>query len=56
MKAEIDRLIKITQDSEAERKRAVEEIKQLKEDVEKHRRAQQDIEWENISRTLHWQD
>lgn len=56
MKDEVQRLIKITQDSEADRKKAVEEIRELKENLEKQKKEQSDLEWEHISRTIHWRN
>lgn len=56
MKSEMEKLIKITQESEAERLKAVQEIRQLKENFERQKREQSDLEWEHISRTLHWRN
>ena len=56
MKTEMQKLIKITKDSETERLKAVEEIRALKEGYERQKKEQSDLEWEHISRTLHWRN
>lgn len=56
LKTEMDRLIKLTEESEKERKKAVDEIKRLKDEFKRQRKEQSDIEWENVSRTLHWKN
>jgi hypothetical protein len=56
MKTEMQKLISITSESEAERKKAVDEIRTLKETLERQKKEQADMEWEHISRTMHWRN
>ena len=54
MQREVDRLIRLTEDSEKDRKRAIEEIKNLRSEFQRQKEREADTEWEQISRRFHW--
>lgn len=56
VRAEVEKLIKLTKDSERERKSTIEEIRRLRDAYKKQKEMQADREWEQQSRQFHWEN
>ena len=56
MRAEVQKLIQLTKESEKERQTTIDEIRKIKENYRKQKELQADYEWEQQSRQFHWQN
>ena len=54
MKSEVNRLIKLTEESERDRMKAIQEIKNLRDAFQRQKEREADTEWEQVSRRFHW--